>query len=97
MLKITQTWEDFLYGCPSQSTLYFMYNERPYEVYLRWRWQDPWDARLIDILNGDEVELFYDGKNHLQHYYSEEEIELAKEKAMELTEGYLNNETYSNR
>lgn len=39
-------WDDSMSFCPSQCYLNFRYARRSYQLYLRWRWEDPWEAYL---------------------------------------------------
>jgi hypothetical protein len=53
-------WEDSLIWCPSQCFLNFTIGKKHYVLYLRWRWEDPWTADLIETdetfaLQGDRV------------------------------------------
>lgn len=56
-------WTYDLIGCPSQCYYYFKYNGITYCLYLRWRWDDPWTATLIEdcevgnIIDGKWIEL----------------------------------------
>lgn len=40
-------WEDDLIWCPSQCYAPITYNGVDYVLYLRWRWDDPWQGRII--------------------------------------------------
>ncbi len=44
--KTIGTWRDQLCWCPSQCYLTLSYLNKNYEIYLRWRWEDPWSAEL---------------------------------------------------
>ena len=40
-------WEDQLCWCPSQCSKYYSYKGVECELYLRWRWSDPWRYEII--------------------------------------------------
>ena len=40
-------WEDDLIWCPSQCYASVMYGGVNYVLYLRWRWDDPWQGHII--------------------------------------------------
>ncbi len=40
-------WEDDLIWCPSQCYASVAYGSVHYVLYLRWRWDDPWQGHLI--------------------------------------------------
>lgn len=47
-------WYDSLMWCPSQIYRKFEYNGKEYELYGRWRWNDPWSFYIWGIpLIGD--------------------------------------------
>jgi hypothetical protein len=83
-------WFYELIWCPSQCYYHIQHNGSDYIFYLRWRWDNPWHgyvvknaAALADIHNekaiwSEDVFAFH----HVQ--YSDEEIELAKEKIISL-------------
>lgn len=51
-IKIIGEWRDHLCWCPSQCYLTLSYLNKKYEIYLRWRWEDPWSAELkVDDMN----------------------------------------------
>lgn len=41
------TWYDDLMWCPSQCYGFTVRNSIPYCLYLRWRWQDPWNGYIV--------------------------------------------------
>ena len=55
--KIISHWKDDLIWCPSQCYFDFEYNNTHWQIYLRWRWSDPWTATLRENpeekVNGD--------------------------------------------
>ena len=77
-------WVDDLIGCPSQCYKEVGPPGMKYVLYLRWRWDNPWQGHIIlakdrDHLTNDEAvwseDLFE--KNHL--FFRENELEAAKE------------------
>lgn len=46
-LQIIGNWDDDLIWCPSQCYLKVKFNKNCYIIYLRWRWNDPWEMSLI--------------------------------------------------
>jgi len=85
-------WEDSLISCLSQCYLNIKYKDKKYVIYLRWRWDDPWNAELIPAKNdnyeidykADWVQLFND-----REFYTEEQLDECKKKAIENTIKYL--------
>jgi hypothetical protein len=77
-------WIDDLIMCPSQCYLYFDYENsnqiiEDYCIYLRWRWNDPWQASLIKLddskkpENGKWIDLYDVG------YFKEDQLQELKE------------------
>lgn len=44
----TPRWSNDLIMCPSQCYCKFWVDDKPYCIYMRWRWNDPWDVWLIE-------------------------------------------------
>ena len=104
-LKLLGDWHEMLVWCPSQCWRDVEDESgTKYNLYLRWRWDDPWQGHLIRVTEeqgaaaDDETEfprfspieewspeLF--AKYNVQ--YSDEEIDKAKEKIVELAEQWL--------
>ncbi len=55
-IEITKEWQDDLGVCPSQCYLYMRYKERYFVIYLRWRYDDPWQATLVEC--DDDYSMF---------------------------------------
>lgn len=80
-------WKCSMMMCPSQCYYHTKRNGIDYVLYLRWRWDDPWQA---DIIKGAKSEDFKNcewthdvfAKNHV--YFSHDEVSLAKEKLIEI-------------
>lgn len=49
-------WDDYLILCPSQCYCNFEADGKKYCIYLRWRWDDPWTARLVPCNNDWEFD-----------------------------------------
>jgi hypothetical protein len=87
---INGQWKDDLIWCPSQCYLPILFNDKKYEIYLRWRWDDPWQASLIEY---DEhgYELF-DWTNLFieeSDYFVDKELEICKTRAILRAKEYL--------
>lgn len=50
-IRIKGEWKCHLISCPSQCQLEFKWDNRFFVIYLRWRWDDPWQACLIECEN----------------------------------------------
>lgn len=87
MFKIVHKWRDSLIWCPSQCSYMFQYNDIEYEIYLRWRWNDPWtlsimvdDRHIID--NWREIGTF-------PYFKQEDNLNVIKKHALIETIKYL--------
>ncbi len=63
VVSILGNWRDDLCWCPSQCYLKISYLNKNYEIYLRWRWEDPWSATLCDddgLYHQLNIEFFTD-------------------------------------
>jgi hypothetical protein len=61
-LGVAIQWEDDLIWCPSQCYAPVTYNGVYYVLYLRWRWDDPWQGHIItNARTSGDV-----GKNHAE-------------------------------
>ena len=54
------TWEENLWGCPSQLYCDVEQYGVKYTLYLRWRWDDPWTFSVIKNYPDFEVEDWLD-------------------------------------
>ena len=45
---IDDEWIEQLYGCPSQCYRRVKCNGNVYTLYIRWRWEDPWEFFIVD-------------------------------------------------
>lgn len=51
-------WQDDLLGCPSQCYRAFTWSSETHFLYLRWRWEDPWQGHVVrvpGIRTGEEL------------------------------------------
>lgn len=53
-MEIVGEWEEDLMWCPSQCYLQIKHGFYGYQIYLRWRHDDPWTCRLIRKTDPDE-------------------------------------------
>lgn len=44
--RIENGWDIDLIWCPSQIYKTFTVNQKEYKIYLRWRFDDPWEIRI---------------------------------------------------
>jgi hypothetical protein len=83
-------WFYELIWCPSQCYYHLQHKGINYILYLRWRWENPWqahvvtDAASLDDLHKDEAIWSEDVFALCHVQYSDEELELAKEKIISL-------------
>jgi hypothetical protein len=54
-MKSLSKWQDDLIGCPSQCYLTVEHEGKKAVLYLRWRWQDPWQGHVIEDAPPDEL------------------------------------------
>jgi len=88
-------WFYALILCPSQCYYRIQHNGVDYMLYLRWRHEDPWRAYVIK--NAESLEAMNKGNPiwsedifelyHVQ--YSEDELEMAKEKVVSLFPDFI--------
>jgi tRNA(His) 5'-end guanylyltransferase len=65
--RIENGWDIDLIWCPSQIIKTFTVNDKEYKIYLRWRFDDPWEIRI----NSDWLDMLI-----LKEYQAEEYQEL---------------------
>ena len=79
-----------LIWCPSQCYYHLRHNEADYILYLRWRHEDPWQGSVIknatnlDDMHKDEAIWFENIFEIHDIQFTDEEIELAKEKIISM-------------
>jgi hypothetical protein len=83
-------WFYELICCPSQCYYRLKHKGVDYIMYLRWRWEDPWQAHVVrnaaslDEMHSDDAVWLEDvfALHHL--HYRDDELELAKERIVSL-------------
>ena len=83
-------WFYELIWCPSQCYYHIQHNGTDYILYLRWRWDNPWhgyvikNAATLDEMHHEKALWSEDvfAIHHVQ--YSDEELELAKVRIIDL-------------
>jgi len=93
-LEYENDWDDSLIRCPSQCFRPFRYLGRHFELYLRWRHNDPWQARVW-VLDGKKVEWSPDLFFLYDCSYKEDELDAAKQAIEKLAEQWLDENKYS--
>lgn len=82
-VELHSEWEDDLGICPSQCYLKMKFRNRFFVLYLRWRYQDPWSATLVEC---DEDYGMFNQKYEWQRLnidpYKEHELALLKVAAL---------------
>jgi hypothetical protein len=77
-------WEDDLIWCPSQRYAPITYNSAHYVLYLRWRWDDPWQGHIImhartsDDVSSQQAEWSADVFEMQGVFFRDEELAQAK-------------------
>ena len=85
-----EQWFDELIGCPSQCYHHIQRNGIDYILYLRWRWEDPWQAEVVknaaslEAMHGNEAIWSEDVFLLNNVAFREEELDLAKAKLIDL-------------
>ncbi len=82
--KIIGEWHDSLIWCPSQCKLNISYKGIDYQIYLRWRWENPWTCALITINTKEWVypETF-------SYWSDDDDLDKIKKDAIEQIKKYL--------
>jgi hypothetical protein len=81
---------DELIGCPSQCYYHIQCDGMDAILYLRWRWEDPWQAEVVKnaaslgTMHGNEAVWSEDVFLRNQIAFREEELDLAKAKLIDL-------------
>jgi len=88
-LPLEQCFDELIW-CPSQCYYHIQGNGKDYILYLRWRWEDPWQAEVVKnaaslgAMHGNEA-VWYEDVFLLNHIaFREEELDLAKAKLIDL-------------
>lgn len=83
-LGVAIQWEDDLIWCPSQCYAPITYNGVHYVLYLRWRWDDPWqghiitNARTSSDVSKTQAEWSEDLFEEQELFFCDEELDQAK-------------------
>jgi hypothetical protein len=75
-IEVIKDWDDDLIMCPSQCWFTGSYNNVEFQIYLRWRWDDPWQARVK--IKNVETRLNIS-------FYEHDDLKLCKTEALLLT------------
>lgn len=77
-------WRDELLGCPSQCYYHTQKDGSDYVLYLRWRWEDPWQGHIFtdaksefDVFNG-EIEQSPDLFEENKYFFGADQLDEAK-------------------
>jgi hypothetical protein len=85
-------WYSSMIWCPSQCYMHKQRDGVDYILYLRWRWDDPWQAHIVknawneNSMNSRAAEWSPDLFDANGIHFKEDEYERAKNKLMELFE-----------
>lgn len=83
-------WFDELVWCPSQCYYRVQHNGLNYILYLRWRWNDPWqayvvkDAASLDSMNNGQAVWSGDVFEIHHVHFKDMELEQAKDRLIKL-------------
>ena len=83
-LGVAIHWEDDLIWCPSQCYAPIAYNGVYYVLYLRWRWDDPWQGHIITHartsmdVSKTQAEWSEDLFEQQELFFCDEELDQAK-------------------
>lgn len=83
-------WFDELIWCPSQCYYRLQHNGLDYILYLRWRWNDPWqayvvkDAASLDSMNNGQAVWSGDVFEIHHVHFKDMELEQAKDRLIKL-------------
>ncbi len=84
-IKIQSDWEDHLIRCPSQCHLNMSYKNYHFNLYLRWRHNDPWQAYLTETASNFDMVTSPEPMVALSiKEYTESDLELVKKEAIKL-------------
>ena len=88
MIKIkereTPIWDEDLIMCPSQCYCYFEAEGKRYCIYLRWRWDDPWTAKVVPV-DGDCDFTYNDDWEYLEtKFYSHDSYKKLEREAVKI-------------
>jgi hypothetical protein len=88
-IELIGNWREDLIKCPSQCYFEFKHEDRPYVIYLRWRWDDPW---TMDIVENTELRMCDDLNRWTSipvEFYTHDQLDFLKNEAMIKTQLFL--------
>ncbi len=74
-------WERDLIWCPSQIRKKIKSPKGNLELYMRWRWDDPWSAHFIFTIDD---ETYWSQNLFANYYFRDEEFKLAEKRLMQI-------------
>lgn len=83
-MKILSDWKDYLIWCPSQCSVEVEDRGIKYQIYLRWRHQDPWKAWLIRLDTNEWFDL------DLPYFKADDSLDEIKKAVIGASKKYLN-------
>jgi len=88
-------WHDWMIWCPSQCYFHTQRDGIDYVLYLRWRWEDPWEGQIVKHATSErdmvEDQAEWSPRLFEQNdlWFTDEQVEEAKAKLLELFEQYI--------
>jgi hypothetical protein len=73
--RIDNGWDIDLIWCPSQIHKTFTINEKEYKIYLRWRFDDPWEVYVNDNYINAYLAPINNAELYLMRDYKAEEYQ----------------------
>lgn len=85
-IHVLGEWSEDLIWCPSQCYLKIKHEGKPFEIYLRWRWDDPWTCRLLkdDDFIGEELFSLFQ-----KSWSQDDDLKVIEASAIECVQKYL--------
>ena len=74
-------WERHLIWCPSQIRKKIKSPKGDLELYMRWRWDDPWSAHFIFTIDD---ETYWSQNLFKNYYFRDEEFKVAEKRLMQI-------------
>ena len=92
--KGTPYWNNRLIMCPSQCYCDFEGDGKKYCIYLRWRWNNPWTARLVPLNNDLEFDYDADWISLPINNYIHDDYPKLQEECVQIVNKMFNNITW---
>lgn len=91
VFKVISDWKDDLIRCPSQCYKNIEYKGRHFVIYLRWRWSDPWQCKLVECPPNLEFDMHtqFEWTVLSVKHFTHDELELLKVNAEKLVNKWL--------